>query len=136
MRTISADRIRDTVAELCVRANRQLPEDIVKAIESAGQDESWPTAKYTLDILQENMALAKERELPVCQDTGMACVFLELGQDVHVEGDINEAIHEGVRRGYEEGYLRKSIVADPLRRGNTGTILRQPSPYIWYRATG
>lgn len=120
MRTISADRIRDTVAELCVRANRQLPEDIVKAIESAGQDESWPTAKYTLDILQENMALAKERELPVCQDTGMACVFLELGQDVHVEGDINEAIHEGVRRGYEEGYLRKSIVADPLRRGNTG----------------
>ena len=120
MRTISADRIRDTVAELCVRANRQLPEDIVKAIESAGQKESWPTAKYTLDILQENMALAKERELPVCQDTGMACVFLELGQDVHVEGDINEAIHEGVRRGYEEGYLRKSIVADPLRRGNTG----------------
>ena len=71
MRTISADRIRDTVAELCVRANRQLPEDIVKAIESAGQKESWPTAKYTLDILQENMALAKERELPVCQDTGM-----------------------------------------------------------------
>ena len=120
MRTISADQIRDTVAELCVRANRQLPEDIVKATESAGREESWPTAKYTLDILQENMALAKERELPVCQDTGMACVFLELGQDVHIEGDVNEAIHEGVRRGYEEGYLRKSIVADPIRRGNTG----------------
>ena len=99
MRTISADRIRDTVAELCVRANRQLPEDIVKAIESAGQKESWPTAKYTLDILQENMALAKERELPVCQDTGMACVFLELGQDVHIEGDVNEAIHRGQYSG-------------------------------------
>ena len=120
MRTISAEQIRDTVAELCVRANRQLPDDIVKAIESAGKEENWPTAKYTLDILQENMALAKERELPVCQDTGMACVFLELGQDVHIEGDVNEAIHEGVRRGYEEGYLRKSIVADPIRRGNTG----------------
>lgn len=119
MRTIAAERIRDTVAELCIRANRQLPDDIVKAIKAAGQEESWPTAKYTLEILQENMALAKERELPVCQDTGMACVFLELGQDVHVEGDLNEAIHEGVRRGYGEGYLRKSIVEDPLRRINT-----------------
>ena len=119
MRTIAAERIRDTVAELCIRANRQLPDDIVKAIKAAGQEESWPTAKYTLEILQENMALAKERELPVCQDTGMACVFLELGQDVHVEGDLNEAIHEGVRRGYGKGYLRKSIVEDPLRRINT-----------------
>ena len=119
MRTIAAERIRDTVAELCIRANRQLPDDIVKAIKAAGQEESWPTAKYTLEILQENMVLAKERELPVCQDTGMACVFLELGQDVHVEGDLNEAIHEGVRRGYGEGYLRKSIVEDPLRRINT-----------------
>lgn len=119
MRTISADVIRDTVADLCIRANRQLPEDIVKAISSAEQEESWPTAKYTLELLQDNMALAKEKELPVCQDTGMACVFVELGQDVHIEGDFNEAIHEGVRRGYGEGYLRKSIVGDPLRRVNT-----------------
>lgn len=119
MRTISADVIRDTVADLCIRANRQLPEDIVKAISSAEQEESWPTAKYTLELLQDNMALAKDKELPVCQDTGMACVFVELGQDVHIEGDFNEAIHEGVRRGYEKGYLRKSIVGDPLRRVNT-----------------
>ena len=77
-------------------------------------------AKTTLDLLWDNMELADQRQLPICQDTGMACVFVELGQDVHIEGDFEQAVHEGVRRGYGEGYLRKSIVADPLRRVNTG----------------
>lgn len=119
MRTVSAECIRDAVARLCIQANRQLPGDVVDAIEKAQDTETWPTARTTLDILKENMSLAREHELPVCQDTGMACVFVELGQDVHIDGDFNQAIHDGVRIGYTDGYLRKSIVGDPLRRVNT-----------------
>lgn len=120
MRIISAQTITETVARLCVQANIHLPEDIVAALDRQRQAEPWPLAKNTLELLWDNMELAKEKELPVCQDTGMACVFVELGQDVHIEGDFEQAIHDGVRLGYGEGYLRKSIVADPLRRVNTG----------------
>ena len=120
MRTISAQSITDTVAQLCIKANTQLPQDVQAALEKAREEEPWPLAKNTLDLLWSNLDAAKEKELPICQDTGMACVFVELGTEVHIDGSFEAAIHEGVRRGYTDGYLRKSIVADPLRRGNTG----------------
>ena len=119
MRTIQAAALTDAVAKLCIQANTHLPEDIVAALDATRQGEPWPLAKETLGLLWENMELAEEKNLPVCQDTGMACVFVELGQDVHIEGNFEEAIHQGVRKGYGEGYLRKSIVGDPLRRVNT-----------------
>ena len=120
MRTISAQEITDTVARLCIEANTRLPQDVQAALDKARQEEPWPLAKNTLDLLWSNLGAAKEKDLPICQDTGMACVFVELGTDVHIDGSFETAIHEGVRRGYTDGYLRKSIVADPLRRGNTG----------------
>ena len=119
MRTISAAAITDAVARLCIQANTQLPADIVAALDRQRREEPWPLAKDTLNLLWDNMELAQCKNLPVCQDTGMACVFVELGQDVHIEGNFEEAIHQGVRKGYGEGYLRKSIVGDPLRRVNT-----------------
>ena len=119
MRTISAAAITETVARLCIQANTQLPPDIVAALDDSRRTEPWPLARQTLGLLWENMELAEEKNLPICQDTGMACVFVELGQEVHIDGDFEAAIHEGVRRGYGEGYLRKSIVGDPLRRVNT-----------------
>ena len=120
MRTVKASDIRDAVAELCIRANRVLPEDVRAAIERAHAEEPWPGAKRSLGILLDNLTLAKERALPVCQDTGLACVFLELGQDVHIDGDLDDAVQAGIRKGYTEGYLRCSVVSDPLRRVNTG----------------
>ncbi len=120
MRTVTASAITDTVARLCLQANLKLPDDVSAALARSRRTEPWPLAKTTLDLLWDNMELADQRQLPICQDTGMACVFVELGQDVHIEGDFEQAVHEGVRRGYGEGYLRKSIVADPLRRVNTG----------------
>ena len=119
MRTVSAALITDTVARLCVRANTRLPADVAAALDRCRQSEPWPLARETLGLLQDNLIQAKERDLPICQDTGMACVFIELGQDVHIEGEFEAAVHEGVRRGYGEGFLRKSIVGDPLRRVNT-----------------
>ncbi len=120
MRTVKAEDISAAVAELCIRANKQLPEDIVRAMNAAREGEPWPVAEASLGVLCRNIEAAGEMDLPVCQDTGMACVFVRLGQDVHIEGDFNAAVNEGVRRGYEQGYLRKSVVADPLRRVNTG----------------
>ena len=120
MRTISAQEITDTVARLCIEANTRLPQDVQAALDKARQEEPWPLAKNTLDLLWSTLSAAREKDLPICQDTGMACVFVELGTDVHIDGSFEAAIHEGVRRGYIDGYLRKSIVADPLRRGNTG----------------
>ena len=120
MRTISAQEITDTVARLCIEANTRLPQDVQAALDKARQEEPWPLAKSTLDLLWSNLSAAKEENLPICQDTGMACVFVELGTDVHIDGSFEAAIHEGVRRGYEKAFLRKSITADPLQRVNTG----------------
>ena len=120
MKTIHAKAITDTVASLCIQANLHLPQDIQAALTRFRQQEPWPLAKQTLTLLQENLDAADRNNLPICQDTGMACVFVELGTNVHIEGDFEAAIQAGVRKGYGEGYLRKSIVADPLRRGNTG----------------
>ncbi len=119
MRTIQAAAVSDAVARLCIQANTKLPDDIVAALDRTRREEPWPLARQTLNLLWDNMELAGEKDLPVCQDTGMACVFVELGQDVHIEGGFEQAVHDGVRRGYGEGYLRKSIVGDPLRRVNT-----------------
>ena len=120
MRNIDAKSIEDTVARLCIEANLRLPDDVTAAIERAEKEEPWDGAKKILSLLGDNVRIASEKMLPVCQDTGMACVFLELGQDVHIDGDIEEAVNNGVRRGYGDGYLRKSVVCDPLRRVNTG----------------
>ena len=120
MRNIDAKLIEDTVARLCIEANLRLPDDVVSAIECAEIEEPWDGAKRILSLLGDNVRIASEKMLPVCQDTGMACVFLELGQNVHIDGNIEEAVNNGVRRGYGEGYLRKSVVCDPLRRINTG----------------
>lgn len=120
MRSIDSKVIEDTVARLCIEANLRLPPDVINAIERAEKAEPWDGAKRILSLLGDNVRIASEKTLPVCQDTGMACVFVELGQDVHIDGDFEEAVNNGVRRGYGEGYLRKSVVCDPLRRVNTG----------------
>lgn len=120
MREIKAELITEAVRRLCISANRELPDDVEAAVRSARGNEPWPLAKKSLGILCDNLDLARERELPICQDTGLACVFVELGQEVHISGDFNAAVQEGIRRGYADGYLRKSVVGDPLRRVNTG----------------
>ena len=120
MRTISAAEVRDTVARLCIEANQTLSPDLESALRKAAADEPWDLAQSTLNTLCENLDAARQTGLPICQDTGMACVFCEVGQDVHIEGDFEAAIHAGVAKGYTEGFLRKSVVKDPIRRGNTG----------------
>ena len=120
MREILAETITRTVERLCIEANCHLPEDMKNCITSARAAEPWPQGQEILDRIIENFQVADRENMPVCQDTGMACVFVKLGQEVHIVGDLNEAIHEGVRRGYREGYLRKSVVRDPLDRVNTG----------------
>ncbi|MBR3004120.1 MAG: fumarate hydratase [Lachnospiraceae bacterium] len=119
MKIITADQIRANVKRLCIEANLKLPEDVVRALSAAKEAEDWPVAKDVLGLLEENLKVAAEKEIPICQDTGAACVFVELGNDVHIDGDLEQAINDGVHDGYIEGYLRKSIAADPLRRGNT-----------------
>lgn len=120
MREIKAAAVTEAVAALCIEANAHLPADVEAALAAARAAEPWPLAKHTLGLLEKNLEMANACALPICQDTGMAVVFAELGQEVHVDGDFEAAVNEGVRRGYGEGYLRKSIVGDPLRRVNTG----------------
>ena len=120
MRELNAQLITDTVAKLCIKANCYLPADIRRRLEDMAQAEDWPVACGILQQIRENYHLAEECNTPICQDTGLACVFLEIGQDVHISGDLHKAVDDGVRKGYTEGYLRKSAVADPLRRVNTG----------------
>ncbi|MEH2959673.1 fumarate hydratase [Candidatus Merdisoma sp. JLR.KK006] len=121
MREIQAQQITDVVEKLCIEANQYLPEDVQGAIRRCRACEDWEIAQGVLDKIITNFEIAEQENVPICQDTGMACVFLEIGQDVHiVGGDLREAVDEGVRRGYDKGYLRKSVVKDPVRRGNTG----------------
>ena len=121
MREVSCDKITDVIERLCIEANYDLPEDVRSAIERASAAEDGPVAQGILADIRANYAIAAEERVPICQDTGMAVIFLEIGQDVHITGgDLTEAVNEGVRRGYEKGYLRKSVVGDPVRRGNTG----------------
>ena len=120
MREIAASAIAKTVADLCVKANTELPDDVACAMQKARKAETWAPACGILDILRENAEIAHREHMPICQDTGMAVVFADVGQEVHISGDFETAVHEGVRRGYTDGLLRKSVVADPLRRVNTG----------------
>ena len=121
MRSIQVEKVRDAVRDMCIEANYSLSPDMRCVFEKACQEEKSPLGRQILNQLSENLEIAKKDEIPICQDTGMACVFLEIGQDVHFTGgDLNDAINEGVRRGYDKGYLRKSVVKDPVRRGNTG----------------
>ena len=120
MRELSAQAITEAVKRLCIEANCHLSPDIQKRLVSFRQKETWPQAQEILDRIIENFQVADDQALPICQDTGMACVFLKIGQEVHIQGDLTEAVNEGVRQGYSEGYLRKSVVADPLSRVNTG----------------
>lgn len=120
MREIHSDTIRDVVEKLCIEANYYLPHDVRYAIESGYKCENCPAAKEILSDIIKNYEIAESESMPICQDTGMACVFVEIGQDVHITGDyLSDAVNEGVRRGYDKGYLRKSVVKDPIRRGNT-----------------
>lgn len=120
MREVSVKLIRDAVARLCISANKTLPCDLVERLSYFQKNESNPTAVSVLNDLQENILAAQEMNIPVCQDTGMAVVFLSIGQEVLlVDGDLRDAVNEGVRKGYNEGFLRKSVVGDPLRRVNT-----------------
>ena len=120
MRVISSQRITETVKDLCIKANCVLPQDMKNCIEASLAVEDWPQAKEILERIIDNYKIAEQDEKPICQDTGLACVFVSIGQDVHVEGNLTEAVNEGVRQGYIEGYLRKSVVRDPLDRVNTG----------------
>ena len=120
MREISSALITDAVARLCIKANCHLGDDVKNCIYAARERESWPMAAEILDRITENFNIAHRDGVPVCQDTGVACVFIKVGQDVHITGGLTEAVNEGVRRGYRDGYLRKSVVGDPLERINTG----------------
>ena len=121
MREIDVKIIENKIAELCIEANHYLGNDVKSCIKQMAEEENWPVAKDVLERIEENICIAEEGVFPLCQDTGLACVFIEIGQDVHLTGGLLEdAVNEGVRRGYAEGYLRKSVVADPLRRVNTG----------------
>ena len=120
MKEITAQTITATIRQLCIEANCQLPPDVAQCIETCRHNEPWPIAEEILTRISENYHIAAAEQVPICQDTGMACVFIELGQEVHVQGDLNQAIHEGVRQGYADGYLRKSVVSDPLERINSG----------------
>lgn len=120
MREIDVKELTSCIKQLCIQANKELPCSVKKAISKAREQECSEICKSVLGDLEENIQAAKELDVPVCQDTGMAVVFLEIGQDVHfIGGDFNEAVNEGVRQGYLEGLLRLSVVADPIRRGNT-----------------
>ena len=120
MRHIRADEITAAVERLSIEANCVLPCSVRTRIEESRKAETWPTAQAVLDRIAQNYVAAERGMDPICQDTGLACVFLEIGQDVHIEGDLRLAVDEGVRRGYARGYLRKSVVRDPLERVNTG----------------
>lgn len=120
MRTVDVKVITDNIKEMCIEANHFLSEDMKGALQMTAVQEKAPLGRQILEQLQENIKIAEEDMIPICQDTGMAVIFLEIGQDVHFEGGmLEDAIHEGVRQGYTDGYLRKSVVKDPIYRENT-----------------
>lgn len=129
MRELNVEVITDAVRNLCIEANYYLGDDIKKALNISKNKETWKLAEDVLDKIIINSEIACKEKMPICQDTGMACVFIEIGQDVHlIGGKLENAINEGVRKGYEEGYLRKSVVGDPIERINT----RDNTPAIIY----
>ncbi|MCF6464529.1 fumarate hydratase [Clostridium sp. Cult2] len=120
MREIHIEEVVSVVRELCIEANYNLSNDIKNALVRSEKEETWDLAKDILDKIIINSEIAKNERMPICQDTGMTCVFIEIGQDIHIiGGSLEDAVNEGVRRGYKDGYLRKSIVNDPINRINT-----------------
>ena len=120
MRSINTDEIINNIKEMCIEANHYLAPDMLNVLNNARKNEKSPLGSQILEQLDENLKIAAEDMIPICQDTGMAVVFMEIGQDVHIEGEnLEDAINEGVRRGYVDGYLRKSVVSDPIIRENT-----------------
>lgn len=120
MRKIHIEKIEEVVEKLCIESNYNLSKDVFDALNKAKEEETWTLAGDILDKIILNAEISKSESMPICQDTGMTCVFLEVGQDVHiVGGNLEDAINEGVRRGYDKGYLRKSVVKDPIDRINT-----------------
>ncbi len=121
MREINVQQISDAIRDMCISINLKLSDDMKAALKNAEKNESNPLGSQILNILEQNLTIAESDSIPICQDTGMAVVFLEIGQDVHlVGGSIEDAVNNGVSRGYTDGYLRKSVVRDPLDRVNTG----------------
>ena len=121
MREISVDKIREVVTDLCLRANFELRKDVLKALKAALKKESNARAKNMLKAIIENAKVAKKKRIAICQDTGLVSIFLEAGNDVVIKGDLEESLHKGVEDAYKKGYLRKSIVGDPVIRKNTNT---------------
>lgn len=120
MRSVCTDEITENIKEMCIEANHFLSEDMREVFEQSVREEKSPLGSQILGQLEENLKIAGEDMIPICQDTGIAVVFVKIGQEVHIEGgSLSEAIHEGVRRGYTEGFLRKSVVGDPIERVNT-----------------
>ena len=120
MRTIQVQKITEQIKEMCIAVNHELSADMLRRLSEAKKQEKSVIGCQILDQLEENLQIAREDRIPICQDTGMAVVFMEIGQDVHLEGgNLEDAINEGVRQGYTEGFLRKSVVRDPLIRENT-----------------
>lgn len=120
MREVHIKKIEEVVEKLCIESNYNLSKDVFDALNKAKEEETWTLAGDILDKIIVNAEISKSESMPICQDTGMACIFLEVGQDVHiVGGNLEDAINEGVRRGYDKGYLRKSVVKDPIDRVNT-----------------
>ena len=120
MKEISVEKITEEVAKLCVKANLYLSDDVKGRIKASEEAEKGALGKQVIGQLMENMDIAESSQIPICQDTGMAVFFVEIGQEVHIDGSLTDAINAGVRKGYEEGYLRKSVVSDPILRVNTG----------------
>ena len=120
IRTINVDKVTENIREMCIEANHYLTPDMKKRLDEAVQGEESPLGRQILEQLEENLSIAGNDMIPICQDTGMTVVFMEIGQDVHFEGgNLTDAVNEGVRQGYVKGYLRKSVVKDPLIRENT-----------------
>ncbi len=120
MRTVRVEEIIKNIKEMCIEANHYLTEDMEQALRAAGETEKSPLGRQILQQLEDNLEIAAKDRIPICQDTGMAVIFMEIGQDVHMEGGgLTDAVNEGVRQGYQEGYLRKSVVGDPVIRENT-----------------
>lgn len=119
MRIIKFEQIVEQVSEMCKKINYELSDDVVSSIESSRDQEESEIGRSILESLIENIDIAKEKQVPICQDTGMAVFFIDIGQELRVDGNLKDAINEGVRKGYKEGFLRKSVVSDPLIRKNT-----------------
>ena len=119
MREIEASLITENISEMCIEANHVLSKDMLCLMKKAAETEEAPLGKQILNQLMDNLRIAKEDMIPICQDTGMAVVFVEVGQEIHINGNLTEAVNEGVRKGYTEGFLRKSVVSDPIIRENT-----------------